>query len=98
MDLMTLYKNNLDRQIFCTQVKIMQTHQKLVQISCVRRDLFQKVGYLCYSLNGSRTIPFPLVSQSFGKPMGIVGDCEAPIPHAGCRCGGGLAHTPGTEG
>lgn len=28
---------------------------------------------------------------------GIVGDCQAPIPHAGCRCGGGQAHTPGTE-
>lgn len=77
--------------------KIMQTHHKLVWIRCAPHDLFQKVGYLCYSLNGSRAIPFPFVSQSFGKPMGIVGDCVTPIPYVGCRCGGGHAHTHGTE-
>lgn len=64
-----------DKYVELSQVQIMQTHQKLVQIICVHHDLFRKVGFLCYCLNGSRAIPFPLVSQSFGKPMGIVGDC-----------------------
>lgn len=76
----------------------MQTHQKLAQIRCVQHDLFRKVGYLCYGRNGSRAIPFPLVIESFGKPMGIVGDCEAPIPHAGCRCGEAMLSLMGREG
>ena len=44
------------------------------------------------------TIPSRAVSQSvIWESGGIVGDCQAPIPHAGCRCGGGQAHAPGTE-
>ena len=78
----------------------MQTHETLPLITCVHYDLFQKAGYLCYCFNGSRT-QFPLeqsVSQSvIWESGGIVGDCQAPIPHAGCRCGGGQAHAPGTE-
>lgn len=50
----------------------MQTHQKLVRIRCAHHDLFQKVGYLCYCLNGSRTqFPFRYSVSHLGNRWGL---------------------------